>query len=174
MINDNKELINDYEDKIKNTPVKDRKPLLEEFDEAKANLARLENTLGKLDEAMEDPIWHRKIYSSNDAKSFRRITNSIDIRESRDDVSLYRDYLTNLYSTLERGKLARKAIRAVRQADPNLDGSNKEVVDYILGLYDTTLHKPEARANVFGADLSLRNVYEGFFKSYHLKLMSIN
>ena len=170
MINDNKELINDYEDKIKNTPVKDRKPLLEEFDEAKANLARLENTLGKLDEAMEDPIWHRKIYSSNDAKSFRRITNSIDIRESRDDVSLYRDYLTNLYSTLERGKLARKAIRAVRQADPNLDGSNKEIVDYILGLYDTTLHKPEARANVFGADLSLRNVYEGFFKKLPFKV----
>ena len=136
--------------------------LKEEIEREETNKLRLEVTRNRLDEASDDPIWGRRLYSSRDAKSLKHITNSIDTREMRDDQSIYYDYLRNMYSTLERAHLARKMITAVRTADPKMKGENKLVRDYILGLYDTTLHKPEARASVFGADLSLSKIYKGF------------
>ena len=138
--------------------------LAEQIEKEETNKLRLEVTRDRLDEAAEDPVYGRKVHSSRDAKSLKHITNSIDIRNMRDDQSVYYDYLRNMFSTLERAQLARKMITSIRTADPKFEGKNNLIKDYIFGLYDTVLHKPEARASVFGVDLSLNKIYKGFIR----------
>lgn len=46
------------------------------------------------------------MYTKRDAKSFRHISNTFDIRNMKLTEDVYSNYLRRMYSTLERGNLS--------------------------------------------------------------------
>jgi len=152
-------------EELKTVKGKERVALYNRMEEITVQRDRIEMTLNRMDEFFEDPVFGKRIYTSKDAKNLRHISNAIDIRDMRDDEAVYHDYLKNMYSTLERGMLGLRVIGAVRQAK-----SNKLIINYIMGLFNTVLHKPDARASVFGIDMSLSRLYHGVFEKLPINI----
>ena len=106
-----------------------------------------------------------KVVDRTSAKHFKHISGFFDLRNMRTDSHVYNDYLRKTYGALERSRLTLRAMQADRIA-----GDNKLTAAYTRAIYDRTMHDPNARANVFGLNMSLHNFYEGVINKLPFKI----
>ena len=160
-------------DQILNAEGKGLKALLQS-DLKKAEVARnwAQEALDKIDQMDEDPHTGGRVFDRRSAKHFKHISNVFDVRDMREDESVYYEYLRRTYGTIERSRLALRALQAQRLAKGGIikDGGDRVIGDYVKALYDRTMHDPNARASVAGINMSMHAFYEGVINKLPFKI----
>jgi hypothetical protein len=114
-----------------------------------------------------DNYSEKNMYTKRDAKSFRHISNTFDIRNMKLTEDVYSNYLRRMYSTLERGNLSVETMGGSRVTGGGRTmKKNPVMVDYGINLMKTVLHKPDAKSNVFGYDFSTSKMHRHFFGKF--------